>query len=334
MLLFISPHYLMDDSNQIPSDQDFQADVDFVNAPPRYDEHYLDRLYENVPRENYDTPVPSGGTTPMLISRQNSVDNLLMMGILDPMRLPDASSGRWNEERSTGNTPNLTPTGSSASTPLVTHGSSAHLPALAAHGSSAHLPALAAYGSSSALAAMAGAYGSPPAHGSRTPIHGSSTPVPMFSGQGFWAHHDVSRTSSPPSPPLESLSRVPSYSTAVRTGTRNLDDTNALPVYHEGDMLPIRSAPVSPQSSPPTTSFMGRPRMLGRSGTTGSMSFGRLLHHDRSAPSEEGTGHSRHSSLSMGHRSLAGGLTAGQRSHSNHHLPSLSNMLGGLRGTQ
>lgn len=268
----------MDDNNRIPPENEQHVvPVDLVNAPPRYDEHYLDRLYENVSRENYDTPLPSGSNTPMLLSRNNSVDglstlasNLTALDMADSMGLTEATNRTW-QQASVGSTPAATPSGSA---PPSTHG--------------VHLPSHTA-----------------------------------TSEDGY------SRTSTPPSPPLKNLSRVPSYSTAVRTGTRNLEDANTLPLYDEGEMY-IRSAPVSPQNSPPTSGgFMGR----GRNNTASSINaFGRHSGtHGFRRGGAEGDG-SIASNLNLGQPSNTGGLSIGQRSHSSHHLPSLSDLLGGLRG--
>ncbi|KAF8537349.1 hypothetical protein BDD12DRAFT_229906 [Trichophaea hybrida] len=250
VLLFISPHYLMDDTNRIPSDVAAAADLsELSNAPPRYDEHYLDRLYENLPRDNFDTPLPSGANTPMLVSRNNSIDNLASLANIEPIRLPDANSGRWRNSHE-----NITPT----STPSTT------------------LPT-----ASTSDDTHTGDYFSSHSH---TPHSGRS-----------------SRAPSPP-PPLGDLTRVPSYTTAVRTGTRNLTD---VPLYEDsGVNMSIRSAPVSPQGSPPGEGgflSMGRPRLLGRSSTVG-----------------------RH------HEDNGGGM--GRRTQSSHHLHSLGDLLEGLRG--
>lgn len=235
VMLFISPNYLMDDTNRIPSDTAAADAGSLTNAPPRYDEHYLDRLYENVRHDSFDTPLPSGANTPMPLSRNASSDNLgsLANGHVEPIPLPDASSRRW----------------------MV--------------------------GSSS--------------------VHGLPSETDHSAPQ--------TRTPSPPllatpPPPMEDLTRVPSYTTAVRTGTRNLSNAAPLPLYDECNgtvAVDDRSAPVSPQNSPPGMShmFSSRPRVTSRN----------------SARSSTGS---------------AGGIL--RRSHSSHHLHSLSDLLEGLRG--
>jgi len=260
VVLFISPHYLMDDTNRIPSDIAAAANLsELSNAPPRYDEHYLDRLYENLPRDNFDTPLPSGANTPMLLSRNNSIDNLASLANIEPIRLPDANSGRWRNSSHGSTTPTSTP-----GTALPTTSDDTHT----------------------------GDYFSSHTH---TPHSGRS-----------------SRAPSPPPPPplLEDLSRVPSYTTAVRTGTRNLTD---VPLYEDGGMdISVRSAPVSPQGSPPSEGGflnMSRPRLLGRT-STGSRHY-----HHRNHGEEESEG---------------GGM--GRRTQSSHHLHSLGDLLEGLRG--
>jgi len=230
VVLFISPNYLMDDTNRIPLDT-IETDMDALAiAPPRYDEHYLDRLYEDVRHDSFDTPFPSGANTPIPLSRNLSSDNLgsLLSGYVEPIRLPDASSQRWtvgnNSER-----------------------------------------------------------GPPSDADNSTPQTRSPSPPPL------------------PTLPMEDLSRVPSYTTAVRTGTKNLCNAATLPLYEACDgarATGVRSAPTGHQNSPSGLglTFPSRPRLMGRdtTGPTGNSGI---------------------------HR----------RSHSSHHLPSLGDMLEGLR---
>jgi hypothetical protein len=222
VMLFISPSYLMDDTNRIPSDSVAGDSEELINAPPRYDEHYLDRLYENVSQNDFETPLPSGATTPHL-SHNSSVENLASLTLAG---LPDANSRRWTAPDST-----------------------------------------------------------------LSPAHSEDGSVP----DGYFS---PART---PSPDLESLSRVPSYTTAVRTGTRNLCDAASLPIYDGGDAHAIRSAPVSPHNSP------GSGNMFPPSLTGGSRP-------------------------GMSSRSTTGGFLAERRNRSSHHLHSLGDLLEGLRG--
>lgn len=77
VVIFISPSYLMDSSNQIPASADQPVDCeDIANAPPRYDQHSLDRLYDGLPMRQFDTPIHSGANTPQNLSRNNSSENL------------------------------------------------------------------------------------------------------------------------------------------------------------------------------------------------------------------------------------------------------------------
>lgn len=242
VLLFISPNYLMDDSNRIPSNTPAD-DGELTNAPPRYDEHYLDRLYENVAQESFETPLPSGANTPRLAaSRNSSSENLASLTLAG---LPDANSRRWTAPSST---------------------------ALSPHSEDSSLP---------------DGYFSPATPNTRTP-----------------------------SPVLEDLSRVPSYTTAVRAGTRNLGDVTSLPLYEEAEsrFRGFRSAPVSPQNSPPGLGHMFPFPIMSSGSTTGSVRL----------PAAAGGLHSG--------RSSTGGFLAERRNRSSHHLHSLGDLLEGLRG--
>lgn len=253
-MLFISPNYLMDDSNRIPGDLAVSTDAldGLANAPPRYDEHYLDRLYEGVPHSSFDTPVPSGSNTPATLSRTSSMENLALA--IEPLRLPDAGSHSWESP----------PPGNSSS----------------------------------------------PTTGPSTPTTSTAPPTtdePHAGAGGDYfssCFHQPAPAPAPAMPALparvlQDLSRVPSYTTAVRSGTRNLTDA---PLYEEGASaaLGMRSAPASPQNSSPPEGFLSRPRL---------MTFGR---HSQPAADEGGSG-------------------MGRRSHSSHHLQSLGEFLDGLR---
>lgn len=99
--LFISPNHLMNETNTIPDDVPYtETSEDLQSAPPCYSEHYLDILYQNFPRNHYETPFASGANTPVALSRNNSSENIQSLH----QALPDINSRRWNRARSP-NTP-------------------------------------------------------------------------------------------------------------------------------------------------------------------------------------------------------------------------------------
>lgn len=85
--LFISPNQLSSSSQEVNPDENETPD-DIIRAPPSYGLHNLDALYQHLP-SLFETPFASGANTPLLLSRNNSVENLALHA------LPDASSGRW-----------------------------------------------------------------------------------------------------------------------------------------------------------------------------------------------------------------------------------------------
>lgn len=220
-------------------------------APPRYDDHYLDRLYDGLSHDRFETPLPSGANTPVVLSRNNSHENLtglLMMdsgrisGAASPLRIPDASSGRWSANRSRASTPALSP-------PTTSGFSDDEL--------SARLNNHSDYFSTrSGRSARSGS-------GPSTRTH---SPDDL---RGEDENLDVNE-----------LSKVPSYTTAVRQGTKNLGSTSSLPLYDNGSRSAPESTSVSPRHSPPTSYTMpimntgrgghegGRSRLWGRSLTT------------------------------------------------------------------
>lgn len=240
----------MDEDNTIrgSASMNDSSEIHGSYAPPRYDDHYLDRLYDGISHDRFETPLPSGVNTPVVLSRNNSHENLATLSVMDsgrisgtasPLRIPDASSGRWSANRSRTGTPAF-------SSP----------------------PTVGAF-SDDELAARLDSHGD--YFSSRT---GRST----RSGSG-----PSTRTHSPEDPrgedenlDVNELSKVPSYTTAVRQGTKNLGSTSSLPQYEDGS----RSAPGSTSNSPPTSYTMpvmntgrgghegGRSRLWGRSFTT------------------------------------------------------------------
>jgi hypothetical protein len=269
----------MDETNRIPGHAIADEEDELINAPPSYDVHYLDRLYENLPHDNFETPIPSGSNTPMMQSRNNSAEDLSLPSESGPstVRFPDANSRHWLSLSSNGSTPVATPGAVSVPTPSATDDST--------HGY---------FGTVN---------GGPPSNPSTTP----QSPSPNNS-------HTPSRAPSPmlsAEVDITSLSRVPSYTTAVRAGTRNLSDPTTLPQY-EAD---IRSAPTSPQNSPPNSvhGFSNRMMAVQRNSTAGVVR-GHLVGSRSEGPSTPRTS-----------------TDLGQRSHSTVHLHSLSDFLEGLR---
>lgn len=269
VMLFISPNYLMDDNNRIPSSREYQEGTqEELNAPPMYQEHYFDQLYDSI--SPFQTPMPSGPNTPMVLSRSNSTEDLAGVAVsmpTSPLRIPEASSRRWHS-RSTGNTPATTPGINSPGTEGGGGGG--------------------------------GDYFSQVAPSSNASRSGPSTRAP---------------SPEVPSevPNMESLSRVPSYSTAVRIGPRNLaiDD---VPHYEPGAFGSApASAEHSPATSPPNTPHT-RPKLPGRSSTGG------MLHR-----------HGR--SHDIGHRSTRESMDAGHRPNGSHHHGALQSLSGLLEGT-
>lgn len=253
-MLFISPNLLMDEDNTIRGNGSMGGSVEIygANAPPRYDDHYLDRLYDGVSRDRFETPLPSGANTPAVLSRNNSHENLAALSIMDsgrisgavsPPRIPDASPGRWPGNRYRIDT-SVPP-----SPPAVGTFSNDELAArLDSHG-------------------VGDYFSNRPGRSARSE-----------SGYSTRTHSPEDLHGRDEDLGVNRLSKVPSYTTAVRQGTKNLESTSGLPQYEGGS----RSAPEStsdiPRHSPPTPYVM--PVMnTGRGGHEGSRSrlWGRRL---------------------------------------------------------
>lgn len=254
--VFISPNVSITSLRLTPSgnaqtDEDhlFQAAVDYqghqtgadLNAPPKYQDHIYDALWSEIPIASLESPIASEATTPLTLSRRNSLETHDNSGFgpQDRSRLLShlyALQERQNREdghissvleqsgSSALNLTALTPRFSSRSTsgastprdqqqPL----SMLHMTAASSGSSSSHTPATNVVPYDVTM---------PP--GSPDFFHLSHPGSPAFGG-----------AVTPPVVPLdiESLSRVPSYNTAVTSDTaaESLDYT---PSYEQPSSLP------------------------------------------------------------------------------------------------
>src|SRR5947207_693068 len=77
-MLFISPNLLVGENNEVPATGnpgDFDDTLESA-APPRYDEHQYDRLFEGIDQDDFTSPAHSQAATPQVLSRSGSVENL------------------------------------------------------------------------------------------------------------------------------------------------------------------------------------------------------------------------------------------------------------------
>ncbi|KAG0639464.1 hypothetical protein HOY80DRAFT_86908 [Tuber brumale] len=243
--LFISPDLLMGEDNIVHGTPlSGGLALNQSQAPPRYDDHYLDRLYQGLPQDHYETPthtpLPSVSNSPNL-SQQSSSENLATYSAGDSGRPGSPAPPGIPSHRSTGG----------AGAPLVSPASS----------SRAMVEEVVARLSHRGGEDYFSRPVEPSGHTARCgrPRTGAHSP-------------DKAREDEVD---LGALSKVPSYSTAVRSGTRNLSSTSSLPTYDEG----LRSAPASlaasPLNSPPISSTL--PTMhSGRDGSDRQISGGAL----------------------------------------------------------
>ncbi|KAL2789093.1 hypothetical protein BJX66DRAFT_239754 [Aspergillus keveii] len=223
--IFISPNLAIDDNNTLVdvTPQATQAAINDIaqQAPPLYGEHQFDQLYSELDPSGYRTPGPgSGPGTPFgTLSRNLSAENLASMNAITSTDI-SASALRHRLQ-------NLDLHGHSRLSPSEND----HLGVPSDHGP--------ASGSNT--------------HGSNT--HGSNTHTPgspeLSRRTSDEVDHDhlpsgMATPFHPHSAELETLSRVPSYSTAVRSSVRPHD--NQLPDYQDVIAENVQmTAPQSPQ---------------------------------------------------------------------------------------
>lgn len=233
----------MDEDNTIRSNSSMNDsnEIHGAYAPPRYDDHYLDRLYDGISHDRFETPLPSGVNTPVALSRNNSHENLAspmtdparISGAASPLRIPDAGSGRWSANRSRITTPALSLPGTFSNDELAAR--------------------LSSYGASEYFSSRPGRF------------------TRSESGPSSRTHSPEDLRSEDEKLDINRLSKVPSYTTAVRQGTKNLESTSSLPQYENGSRSAPGSTSNSPRHSPPTSYTMPVIH-TGRGGHEGSRS--------------------------------------------------------------
>lgn len=250
--LFLSPNVPLDENGNLldqTPDMNFSADV-AAHAPPVYGEHVLDQLFADSETSGYATPAhaSSGMNTPFYAhSRAGSIENLRNLnGMPHTGVRPDALSNRLQ---------NLTSPPRSSSDPAIRNAtfSGGNTPAIPIRGGLGHR----ANGSISTPGSLSGPNGSYFDH-AHPPIP-TSNPISRRPsdeerrGRNGLASGFNSGMQTPEHLDYQdlSLSRVPSYSTAVKAPLRNmtLGDMRDLPNYQTAT-----SRPASPVRSHTTGS--------------------------------------------------------------------------------
>ncbi|KAJ5081647.1 hypothetical protein NUU61_009911 [Penicillium alfredii] len=232
--IFISPHIAIDENNnltgQMPESTQRAADELAQQAPPLYGEHQFDQLYSELDPNGYRTPGPgSGPGTPFgTLSRNLSSENLASMNALTNT---DISASVLHSRLTNLSATPMTPIG---------HPS----PNEPAHESPPEGQ------TNNRQLGVPDYFG--PTSGSNSHSHGSPELSRRASDE---VEHDVisSGMATPFHPQyaeVETLSRVPSYSTAVRTTVRPYHDAG-LPDYNAvmASSMPTLSIPQSPQQA-------------------------------------------------------------------------------------
>jgi hypothetical protein len=241
--IFISPHLAIDENNnlleQTPQSTRIAVDEFAHQAPPLYGEHTFDQLYSELDPSGYRTPGPgSGPGTPFgPLSRNMSAENLASMNALTNTDI--SASALHHRLTNLNASPRNLP-----ATPAMTPGIAT--PSDGLHGSQSPTDGHQIHRQ---LGVPNDYFG--PSSGSNSHSHGSPELSRRPSDE---VEHDAlpSGMATPFHPQyaeVETLSRVPSYSTAVRCAVRPRD--SGLPDYNAviASSLPTISVPQSPQQA-------------------------------------------------------------------------------------
>lgn len=230
--IFISPHIAIDENNnlvgQTPQSTRIAVDDFAHQAPPLYGEHTFDQLYSELDPNGYRTPGPGSGpgTPGGPLSRNMSAENLASMNALTNT---DISASALHHRLT-----NLNTSPFHSRTPVETPHEAQSPTEYTIHRQ---------------LGVPNDYFG--PSSGSNSHSHGSPElsrrpsdevePDTLSSGMATPFHPQYAE--------VETLSRVPSYSTAVRCTVRPRD--SGLPDYNAvvASSLPTLSVPQSPQQA-------------------------------------------------------------------------------------
>ncbi|KAK6354804.1 hypothetical protein TWF696_003937 [Orbilia brochopaga] len=257
IMIFISPNYLVNEQNEVPEITSGVTAESEISAPPRYEQHQLDRLYEGINPEMY----LSSANSPTVLSRTPSAENLYQqqnpgLALLTPI-----------SATTSGNTsPFFTQDATTSRSSNASFGSVAGVPSLMTpHGHADLVDRL-----QRAYQRPAGSSGSLNALANSTPWTNPSSGRESPTGE----HSDnegglasLSLSSSPMATmDMETMCKVPSYSTAIKTPTRNLSFENP-PTYER-----IPSNPPSRVTSSQSLIEMGTRPSFSRSSSSSAES--------------------------------------------------------------
>ncbi|EPS41456.1 hypothetical protein H072_4613 [Dactylellina haptotyla CBS 200.50] len=205
IMLFISQHYLTNEQNEVPIVTNQVTSESEVAAPPRYEQHQLDELFDGVDLDMY----LSRTNSPILLSRSGSAENLQQLhssGLTPLSSLSGTSSPMFGHDTtSTSRSSNVSSNSMSGPSLLTAHG---HADLIARLQRAHQRPA----GSSGSLNALANSTSW------TNPSSGRESPTPDSPAD------NLASLSSSPTATVDMLTmcKVPSYSTAIKTPTRNL----------------------------------------------------------------------------------------------------------------
>ncbi|KAF3909566.1 hypothetical protein AA313_de0205345 [Arthrobotrys entomopaga] len=245
IMIFISQHYLTNEHNEVPEYTNRVTSDLEISAPPRYEQHQLDTLYDGIDLDMY----LSRANSPTQLSRTGSAENLqqqIQHSGLTPLSSLSGTSSPMFYDHSTSRSSNVS--GSSAGPSLMTpHG---HADLVARLQRAHQRPAE----SSGSLNAMANSTSW------TNPSSGRQSPNPDSPVEGH------ASLSSSPTMDMATMCKVPSYSTAIKTPTRNLSFESA-PAYEQ-----VVSRPPSRVGSAPNLSTMAERPTLSRSSSSSGRS--------------------------------------------------------------
>lgn len=275
-MFYISQNYLVNEQNEVP---EYTANVTTESetaAPPRYEESKLDRLYADIDMNMYASPEHS----PRVLSRSGSAENLTTEehhehheGIPTITSIQSVQSGLQSISSASGTaSPQLSPDPSTSRSSHVSAGPSNIPHIMTSHGHADLVARLqqahqrpSNWSRSQSLNAIANSYPG------TTPPSGRQSPTMDSPANG-------SQLSSSPASAMdvEEMSKVPSYTTAMRTPARNLS-FEVTPIYER-----VSSAAPSRVGSTTNLADMLRshPPLSRSSSASGRSANGSTFEHD------------------------------------------------------
>lgn len=284
VLLYISPSLAINENNELIDQSPVGARQAIATdltqqAPPLYGDHQLDQMYSDVNFTGYRTPgnFSTPGTPFGSHSRNISSENLASLGIISTAAEPTAASnnGRLGDVSAAALRHRLQNLRSTPTRPVNEPFSPSNQDA-SSNASRRSSDLTGAQATDYFSASGTSSRSITPAQDHSSSDHSAANLSRRTSDENYTNHHLLLptgvQTPAPQFHEVEYLSRVPSYSTAVKTSARTPYSGSDLPSYGAVTSVnaSLSSSPYSTAAGPPPMAYIGVGQIAGPSSSSSS----------------------------------------------------------------